>query len=176
MKKFINKILVVLVLSLIVLIISKNNIAFRDKVYYYLYEDNFSFMKIKQFYNKYLGGIYFFDDRPTVYMTFDPKLSYTNLEDYNNGVRLTVMDNYLVPNLEEGIVIFIGVKEEYGNTIIVQNTDNVDVWYCNVKNTSVHLYDYVEKGTYLGETNGDYMYILYSKDNNFLDYTNYFTY
>lgn len=176
MKKIVNKFLIFLILSLTTLIISKYNSDFRDKIYYYLYEDNLSFMKIKQFYNKYLGGIYFFDNKPTTYMTFNSKLSYTNLEKYNDGIKLTVTDNYLVPNLETGIVTFVGLKEDYGNTIIIQTTNNINIWYCNLKNISIKLYDYVEKGTYLGESENNYIYILYSKENKFLDYTNYFKY
>jgi len=41
------------------------------------------------------------------------QLSYSKESVYKDGVKLTVSDNYLVPALESGIVIFIGNKEGY---------------------------------------------------------------
>jgi stage IV sporulation protein FA len=175
-KKIINKILLISIIILLVLIISRNNISFREKLKYYLYEDNLSFMFIKNFYNRYLGGTYFFDNSKTAstYMVFNPQLSYYKLEEYNEGIKLQVSDNYLIPSLESGIVIFIGTKEDYGNTIIIQGENDVDIWYCNIQNVSVKLYDYVDKGTYLGESIDNYIYLVYSRGNKILNYKNYF--
>ena len=81
--------------------------------------------------------------------------------------------NYLVPVLESGIVLFIGEKENYGNVIIIEGVDGVDIWYGNMKTTSVKLYDYVESGDLLGETLNDNLYLVYSKDGKFLNYEDY---
>lgn len=171
-----KKIISLMILMLLVLIFAKNNINFKNKVNYYLYEDNLSFMSIKKIYNKYLGGIYFFknkDENPT-YMVFSPKLSYKNIENYGSGIKLEVIDNYLVPNLDSGIVIFIGNKDNFGNTIIIQTEDNINIWYGNIENSSLKLYDYVEKGEYLGETNDNFLYLAYSEGNTMLNYEKYF--
>jgi stage IV sporulation protein FA len=173
--KIISKLLIMVIMLLLVLIVSKSNSSFKEKVNYYLYQDNLSFMTIKNFYNKYLGGTYFLDNKNnSTYMVFNSKLSYQELEDYKDGVKLLVGDNYLVPSLEEGIVIFVGEKDDYGNTIIIQGIDGIDIWYSNIQNTSVGLYDYVEKGTYLAEAKDNYIYIIYSKGNKLLDYNEYF--
>ena len=66
---------------------------------------------------------------------------------------------------------YIGEKEEYGNTVIIQQIDGIDVWYGNISNTSIKLYDYVEKGNLLGECSNE-LYLVFKKDGNRLDYEN----
>ncbi len=71
--------------------------------------------------------------------------------------------NYLVPALNSGIVVFLGDKEDYGNTVIIQQTDGTDVWYGNVDNASVKMYDYVESGSLIGEVTDEKLYLLFKK-------------
>ena len=54
----------------------------------------------------------------------------------------------MVPILESGIVLYIGEKENYGQTIIIEQIDGVEVYYSNI-NSNVKLYDYIEKGNLL---------------------------
>ena len=99
-------------------------------------------------------------------------LTYKNKEKYEEGVKLTVDKNYLVPVNESGIVVFIGEKEKYGNTVIIQRVDGIDEWYGNIENTNLKLYDYIKKGTLLGEVN-DYFYLVYKKNGKALNYEDY---
>ena len=62
-------------------------------------------------------------------------------------------------------------KKEYGNTIIVQRPDNVEVWYSNVK-TNLKMYDYIEKGTNVGEADNT-LYLVFKKDGAILNYADY---
>ena len=71
------------------------------------------------------------------------------------------------------MVIYIGEKENYGNVVIVEGIDGIDIWYGNMETTSVKLYDYVEKGAYLGTVKDDNLYLADQKDGNFLDYKEY---
>ena len=80
--------------------------------------------------------------------------------------------NYLMPALQSGIVVFIGEKEGYGQTVIIQGTDGVDVWYANI-NSTLKLYDYVEKQSLVGESINDELIILVQKDNEFIEYSAY---
>ena len=98
---------------------------------------------------------------------------YNHKEKYNEGVKLTVNKSYLMPVLESGIVVFKGNKELYGETIIVQQVDGVDLWYVNVNSDSVKLYDYVEKGSLLGECKDTEIYLYYQKNGEFLNYEKY---
>ena len=57
LKSFISKILILVVLFLINLIVMKSNNDYKDFVYEKVFNNNFSFAKVKEFYNKYLGGV-----------------------------------------------------------------------------------------------------------------------
>ena len=57
----------------------------------------------------------------------------------------------------------------YNNTIIIEDLNGVYIWYGNVSTTSLKLYDYVEKGTYIGEAERN-LYMVFSKDNKYLNY------
>ena len=174
LRSLIIRSLFVIVLFLILAILSKSNQTYKDLIVTNIYEKNFSFAKVKKLYTKYLGGIVPLDkigvDTAPV---FNEKLEYVDISIYYNGAKLEVINNYLVPIIEEGMVVYIGEKENYGNTIIIEGIDGIDIWYGNLETTSVKLYDYVEKGTYLGQTKDNILYLAYSKDGKFLDYKEY---
>lgn len=174
LKSFVNKLLIVIILFLANLILIKSNQKYRDFIEENIYNNNFSFAKIKNFYNKYLGGVETLDRLVNnTTEVFNETLKYNSESIYYDGVKLEVQNNYLVPILEEGMVVFIGEKENYGNTIIIQGLNGIDIWYGNMSNTSVKLYDYVEKGALLGEVKDNNLYLAYSKDNKFLNYKDY---
>mgnify|MGYP004530472173 FL=1 len=174
LKSFVNKLLIVIILFLANLILIKSNQKYRDFIEESIYNNNFSFAKIKNFYNKYLGGVETLDRLVNnTTEVFNETLKYNSESIYYDGVKLEVQNNYLVPILEEGMVVFIGEKENYGNTIIIQGLNGIDIWYGNMSNTSVKLYDYVEKGALLGEVKDNNLYLAYSKDNKFLNYKDY---
>ena len=163
-----------IVLFLVLAILSKSNPLYKDKIVTNLYEKNISFTKIKNLYTKYLGGIVPLDKvENNVVQVFNEELEYLNDSIYHDGVKLEVTNNYLVPIIEEGMVVFIGEKEHYGNVIIIEGVNGIDIWYGNMETSSIKLYDYVESGTYLGTTKDNILYLVYSKDGNFLDYKEY---
>ena len=79
---------------------------------------------------------------------------------YHDGVSLTIPESYLIPAITEGMVVFIGNKEYYNNTIIIEDLNGVYIWYGNVSTTSLKLYDYVEKGTYIERQKEIYIWFL----------------
>ena len=104
---------------------------------------------------------------------FNEKLTYENETKYYDGVKLEVDNNYLVPIIKEGMVTYIGEKENYGNVIIIEGVDGISIWYGNMEKTTVKLYDYVDAGLYLGTTKDNYLFLVYQKDGQFLDYQTY---
>ena len=164
----------VVVIFLILAIISKGNTTYKDIIVSNIYEKNISFTTIKKLYNQYLGGITPLEKVVENEMpVFNQQLEYIADSIYHDGVKLEVQPNYLIPVLEEGMVIYIGEKENYGNVIIIEGLGGINIWYGNIEKTSVKLYDYVEKNNYLGTTKDNYLYLAYQQDGKFLDYKEY---
>ena len=173
-RNFLYRSLICLSLFLLLAIICKIDTKYKDIIKKNIYETNISFTSIKNFYSKYLGGVSILDNFVSnTKPVFNEKLVYKSSSKYYNGVKLEVENNYLVPVLESGIVVFIGEKENYGNVIIIQGMDGVDIWYGNMSTTSIKLYDYIESGDLLGETTNNYLYLVYSKNGDYLNYEEY---
>lgn len=164
--------LIVVIVLISLAIVYKSDSSLKDNISSYFFEESISFTKIKKIYDKYLGGILPIKNEDNTTEVFNEKLSYNSSSIYYDGVKLSVAESYLVPNLEEGMVVFIGEKENYGKTVIIENLDGVDFWYGNITNTSLKLYDYIEKGSLVGEVNGD-LYMVFSKDGKYLNYEEY---
>lgn len=176
-KKYLNSVLIRSLIVVVILfslaIIYKSNSNFKNNISYYFFEENIPFTKIKKIYDKYLGGLLpIKKENNNITEVFNEKLNYNSSSIYYDGVKLSVAENYLVPSIEEGMVVFIGNKENYGKTVIIESLDGVDYWYGNITDTSLKLYDYVDKGTLVGEVQKD-LYIVFSKDGKYLNYEEY---
>lgn len=172
--KLITKILICLIIFVSVLIAIKVKPDLKEDIQKVVYEDQFSFAYVNNLYKKYFGNILPFENIvPSDNSAFNEKLEYSEANLYKDGVALSVTSNYLTPVLESGIVVFIGEKENYGNTIIVQQINGVDVWYGNVEQGDLKLYDYIEKGSLLGEVVDNKLYLVFQKEGKFLDYKEY---
>ena len=174
LRSLIYRCLLVVVIFLLLAIVSKSNKQYKDLISKTLYQDDISFIKIKNLYNKYLGGIIPLDKvSPNITPVFNEELEYISETSYYDGVKLEVSYKYLVPTQEEGMVVYIGEKENYGNVVIIEGIDGIDIWYGFMESTTIKLYDYIEKNTYLGQTKDNYLFLAYSKDGKFLDYKEY---
>ena len=170
-----TKFLLLIIITLITLISLKSNTKLKTYFYKNVFEKNFKFASInKLFKDKFGKPIPFSDviEKKETKQVFSEKLKYSEKSKYLDGVKLKVENNYLVPNIENGIVVFIGKKDNYGDTVIVEGTDGVDIWYCNVK-SSLKLYDYIEKGSLIGESLNNNIYLVYKKDGKVLNYEDY---
>lgn len=174
--KYINKILLLISFVLIGFISCKSNPNIKNFVKKEIFEKNLSFAKINKWYKDTFGSLIPIEDIIPIkeeVSVFSDTLEYDSDIKYEEGAKLTVSNNYLIPVINSGIVVFIGEKEKYGKTIIVQQVDGVDCWYGNINTESVKLYDYVEKGMLLGEVNKDFLYLAFQKEGDFLDYKKY---
>ena len=165
----------VTIITLITLILLKSNSKWKTIFYKHVYDTNFSFATINKQYQKYFGSSIPFSDiiKKPVETVFDEKLQYQSISLYKDGAKLTVNNNYLIPVIDSGMVVFIGKKGDYNNTVIIQGMNGVDTWYGNIGNVSVKLYDYVSKGSLLGETKDNNLYLVFKKDGKVLDYKKY---
>ena len=167
----INRVMLTTVVFLIGLIVSRNNTQVKEFINKNIYTPTFKFVDAKKLYNKYFGK--YVGEKEETKEVFTEKISYSDLNVYKDGVKLKVSQNYLVPALESGIVIFMGEKEGYGNTLIIEQINGVDVWYSNIDIKDVKMYDYVEKGALIGESTDDKIYLLFQKNGEFLSYKEY---
>ena len=174
MIQFVSRVLITIILVLILLIGFKVNKDFKVLFHEQVYQQNFPFSEVKKVYQKYFGKDFSFNGLEEKEV-FNEKLSYKSQSLYKDGVRLEVSANYMVPSLESGIVVFIGEKEDYGNTLIIQQVNGVDAWYGNIELNGIRLYDYVEKGKLLGEASNQILYLAFQKEGAFQDYKQYLT-
>lgn len=167
---YLSKFLITALVTIILLICFKKNSMFREKFYDVVLSDNFDFAYVDSLYKKYLGGVLPFSSIvPKTEPVFSEDLLYTSKSDYFDGVDLSVDGDYSVPAMSDGIVIFIGNKDNYNNTVIVEDKNGVDTWYGNISNVNVSLYDYIDKGTVIGISR-EHLYLVFKKDANVLNY------
>ncbi|WP_413854737.1 peptidoglycan DD-metalloendopeptidase family protein [Candidatus Ruminimicrobium bovinum] len=173
-KIFINKVLITILIFLVGMILVKDNSKYKNNIINNVYEKSFKFTKLKDLYEKYFGKVLSVDKIVSEdEKVFNEKLSYKKLSKYKDGVKLDVSNKYMVPSIESGIVVFIGEKEGYGNTIIIEQVNGVDVYYSNINPSNIKLYDYIEKGKLLGEVKDNKLYMVFQKDGKYLNYKKY---
>ena len=170
--KFINKCLMAVLLGVISLIVMEYSPKFKTFMNEEVLGKNISFGFIGKIYNKYFGEVLPTTEDKVVEVFYE-KLAYSKIEKYMDGEKLTVSNNYLVPVIDSGIIVFIGEKEGFGKIITVEQEDKATITYGNIKNTDLKLYDYVTKGKFLGEIDGDILYLIINKDNNNIGYETY---
>lgn len=172
--KFMIRVFVCVLLVLALLIFLKYDKNNKQIIYKYLYENNINFATLNNWYQKHFGDILPFQNivKDNTKLVFNEDLVYKDASVYKDGVKLNVDSNYLVPIIESGIVVFIGDKDDYGKTVIIQQVDGVDVWYGNVDNINVSLYDYVSKGEFLAEANNSF-YMVFQKNGKYIKYQDY---
>lgn len=171
LSKYITKFMLAVIFFLASIIFTntsdKNLLLYKE----YVLTESLPFTKVKCWYEELFGEVLPSDDNAQT--VFDGKLVYKEISDYQNGERLTVSSKSLVNSLASGIVVFSGEKDGFGNTVIIQGIDGADIWYGNLENISLNLYDYIEAGTVIGNTVDEYLYLVIKKDNEYIKYEDY---
>ena len=171
LSKYITKFMLAVIFFLASIIFTntsdKNLLLYKE----YVLTESLPFTKVKGWYEELLGEVLPSNDNAQT--VFDGKLVYKEISDYQNGERLTVSSKSLVNSLASGIVVFSGEKDGFGNTVIIQGIDGADIWYGNLENISLNLYDYIEAGTVIGNTVDEYLYLVIKKDNEYIKYEDY---
>lgn len=171
LNNFITKVLLSIILCFCSLIYIKKDEKNLENFNKYIFSDTFSFSKANKLLSKYLDKklLSSVNNKETA-MAFNENLEITK-EKFENGMKLKYPNLTAVKSIESGIVVYMGEKENLGNTIIIQGVDGYDIWYSNINNTSIKIYDYVEKDGVLGDT--EELIITISKDGKFIEYEKY---
>ncbi len=170
-KNLLSKVLICIIIILCSIIYNKQNTK-TNLIQKYLFNKNITFSNINNLYNKYLGSVLPFNKLNKITKTVFNNSNILNIEDYYDGSKLTLDDNN-INALESGIVVYIGNKDNYNKTIIIQGTDGIDIWYGNILETNIELYDSIEKNDILGAVNNKEMFILIKKDSEVIKYEKY---
>ncbi len=173
LKGLISRILITIIFVLGSIIYTNINSDNKKLYKKYVLENSLSFTKINNLYNDLFGEIDFIKKNKENSKPVFNNIGYTNIENYKNGVKLNVSPNETISVITSGIVVYIGEKEELGNTIIIQGNDGVDIWYSNLTDTNIKVYDYIEQGTILGTSNSNEVYLTLLKDGKYMNYEEY---
>lgn len=178
-QKYLSNLLSKFLLSIIFLMVSIILIKSNSNIKTFYQEDiltkQINFTKFNDFYTKYFGNIlpdYTVPSIPTQ-MASNTEFDYNNGTPYLNGTKLETTENYPVPIITSGIIVFLGEKDSLGPTCIVQGVDGIDIWYSHIDTSSLNLYDYVTEGKILAPTEDDYFYLTIDSNGNYLTYDTY---
>lgn len=178
-QKYLSNLLSKFLLSIIFLMVSIILIKSNSNIKNFYQEDiltkQINFTKFNDFYTKYFGNIlpdYTVPSVPTQ-MASNTEFDYTNGTPYLNGTKLETTENYPVPIITSGIIVFLGNKDDLGPTCIIQGVDGVDIWYSHIDISSLNLYDYVTEGKILAPTESDYFYLTIDSNGTYLTYDTY---
>lgn len=178
-QKYLSNLLSKFLLSIIFLMVSIILIKSNSNIKTFYQEDiltkQINFTKFNDFYTKYFGNIlpdYTVPSVPTQ-MASNTEFDYNNGTPYLNGTKLETTENYPVPIITSGIIVFLGEKDSLGPTCIVQGIDGIDIWYSHIDTSSLNLYDYVTEGKILAPTESNYFYLIIDSNGNYLTYDTY---
>lgn len=169
LSNLLTRTLITIILIFGVLIMVNFDKDFKEKIDKYLFQTNYNFSSINKLYNNYFADI--FNSSKDTALVFDEKEEKKQEEytKYKDGVVKEIGKNEEVKLLNGGIVVFVGEKEGYGNTIIVQQSNGTDAWYGNMEKVNVKVYDYIEKDKVIG-TASEKLYLVFQKDGEYIDY------
>lgn len=137
----------------------------------YLFNETLAFTKINTLYAKYFGNIIPEKVNNTIPVSLTDK-NYSNIEKEENKYVVSLTSNTF-NFLESGIIVFLGEKEGVGKTVIVQGIDGVDIWYSNLSDINLSMYDYVEKNNIIGTFQDQKATLTFMENGEFIGYEKY---
>lgn len=158
-KKILSKLFTIVIFTMIVITLSNMSPKFKSFIVDKVLNSTIDFSFVNKLSNKVTN----------VFKTSNNTLPVVKEENnrkerYKDGIKYIVNKGTSVNIKDSGIVTYIGNKDGYNNTVIIQQSNGYYAWYGNIKE-EVKLYDYIESGSKIGETlTNEYYYILL-KDN-----------
>ena len=161
-KNLLNKLFTVIIFSMIIIIISNHSPKFKSFIIDKVLNSTMDFSVLNKAINKTTNV--FKETKKELEETQQVSKVLTEPIKYKDGVKYLIGENEKVLLKDSGIVTFIGKKEGYNNTIIIQQSNGYYAWYGNIEKPSIKLYDYIEKGTQIGTASDEYYYVLLKDD------------
>ena len=164
-RRIFSKLFTVIIFTMIIITISNYSPKFRNFLINEVLNKSMNFSKVNNLLDK-VSNVYKKEETKNV-----SNIITNNSEKYKDGIKYFVKDNENVLVKNSGIITYIGNKEGYNNTVIVQQSNGFYAWYGNIKE-KVKLYDYVEEGSVIGLASGEYYYVLLKDDKPVLTHEN----
>jgi stage IV sporulation protein FA len=189
---FFFKILASILLVLMIAILFRNHTATFDparNIVLKSMENDFKFATVSKWYEDKFGkplALLPFTDKSkggtktVVQKEYDVPVSGKILENFEKngqGIMIETGKGASVKAIKDGTVLFAGVKDGLGKTVIIQHPDKTEAWYGNLADINVNLYEKVEKAKIVGTvsdstsdatTKGKY-YFAIKKGDHFID-------
>ncbi|WP_059171278.1 M23 family metallopeptidase [Bacillus sp. FJAT-27445] len=73
-----------------------------------------------------------------------------NFEKNGQGIMIETDKGAPIEAINEGFVMFAGIKEGLGKTVVIQHGDKTESWYGNLDSIEVGLYEYIDKKKEIG--------------------------
>ena len=157
LKKILSKLFTIIIFIMLVVTISNYSPGFKNFIIDDVLNSTYDFSKVNKLINNFTTV---FKNDNTTKVSFVENKTH---EKYLDGVKYIIGENEEIKLKSSGIVTYIGKKDGYNNTIIVQQSDGYYAWYGNVKE-SIKLYDYIEAGENIGTSSDEYYYALFKDD------------
>ena len=154
---FLNKLFTIIIFCMLIVIISNYSSRFKNFIINDVLNSTMDFSFVNKIINKYTDV---FKKSADVNVS---SIVENSEEEYLDGIKYILKDKEEILAKEGGIVTFIGQKEGYNNTIIIQQSNGYYAWYGNIS-PLIKIYDYVEKGTVIGSASKEYYYALFKDD------------
>ena len=169
-----NRSLLCLVIIFFMLTIKKVDPDVAKNIKKNIFNKSFNFIKVNTLTKKVLGKEFiYYQKMPNSINVFSEDIGGNISHKFFDGEKYDVSENLPIGIFESGVVIYRGYKENFKNTVIIQGIDNYNIWYGNLKDINVNLYEYVEKNSLIGSADGKEVYILIEKDDKFYTYEDY---
>lgn len=158
-KKILSKLFTIVIFTMIVITLSNTSPKFKSFIVDKVLNSTIDFSFVNKLSNKVTN----------VFKTSNNTLPVVKEENnrkekYKDGIKYIVNKGASVNIKDSGIVTYIGNKDGYNNTVIIQQSNGYYAWYGNIKE-EVKLYDYIESGSKIGSSlTNEYYYVLL-KDN-----------
>lgn len=170
----ITRVLFIIIFLLFILILNKYDSSLIIKFKNSLFNKSFNFIKVNKVSQKLLGkDVLYYQNGGNTSLVLSNNYGINDKEKYFDGEKIKVSSNLPIGSIKSGVVVFIGNKENFNNVVIIQGMDGYNIWYGNLTNINVKLYDYIEEQNLIGTADGDYVYLLIEKNNKFYTYDEY---
>ena len=157
-KKILSKLFTIVIFTMIVITLSNMSPKFKSFIIDKVLNSTIDFSFVNKLSNKVTN----------VFKTSNNTLPVVKEENnrkerYKDGIKYIVNKGASVNIKDSGIVTYIGNKDGYNNTVIIQQSNGYYAWYGNIKE-EVKLYDYIEAGETIGTSSDEYYYALFKDD------------